>query len=81
MNNNNYKVGTVLTCTVSKSCGYKKGDNYIVIEKDGVKGLEASDGLFDPIKELISGFVVADATTQAIRQLTLVRDNDRQMGI
>ena len=74
MNNSNYKVGTVLTCVVSKSCGYKKGTNYIVIEKDSVKGLQADDGLFDPISQLISGFVVANATTQAIRQLTLVRD-------
>lgn len=72
--NNNYKVGTVLTCTLSKSCGYKKGENYIVIEKNGVKGLVASDGLFDPISQLISGFKVADASTQALRRLTLVRD-------
>lgn len=75
MNSNTYKVGTVLTCTMSKSCGYKKGENYIVIEKDGVNGLIASDGLFDPTKELISGFKVADASTQALRQLALVRKN------
>lgn len=75
MNSNTYKVGTVLTCTVSKSCGYRQGENYIVIEKDGVNGLIASDGLFDPTKELISGFKVADASTQALRQLTLARKN------
>ena len=74
MNSNSYKVGTVLTCTVSKSCGYKQGENYIVIEKGGVNGLIASDGLFDPIKELISGFKVADASTQALKRLTLVRE-------
>lgn len=74
MNNNNYKVGTYLKCIVSKSCGYKQGHFYEVIEKNGVKGLIASDGLFDPIKELISGFVVADASAQALKKLSLVRN-------
>lgn len=70
MNKNDYKVGTVLECTLSKSPGYKKGKTYTVVNKDGTKGLNADDGLFDPISELISAFKVADATKSALKLLT-----------
>jgi len=74
MNNNNYKLGTVLECIVSKSPGYKKGKTYVVVDKNGVKGLEADDGFFDPISQLLSGFKVADATTSALKLLTFQKE-------
>lgn len=66
----NHPVGTLLVCVESKSCGYKKGERYTVIDQGGTKGLMAGDGYFDPLSQLLSQFVPVSATEQALRLLT-----------
>lgn len=79
MSNNysKYKVGDVLTCTHSTSPAYKLDTNYEVCMGDfggnSVKGLMGDDNLFDPFSMLVSTFTKADATTQALHKLKVVK--------
>jgi len=49
--------GVLYTCTVSKSPGYKKGQNYQAYKNDkGIVCLMGSDGFEDQCSMLVSGF-------------------------
>lgn len=51
-----FKEGDTVECVASASNAYKQGESYRVIKRDDTLGLIGSDGLFDPLSKLVSGF-------------------------